>query len=404
MSAAQPTLPAVPGTAPPTARRPARLRVPGLQRPGLTRLGHRTWPSRHGLLVAGALGIVYVVWGSTFLAMSVVVTAIPPLLAMAVRFVLAGLLLLLIARLRRPERPWQLRPAALADSLLTGVLLLVGGTGLVAVAQTRISSGLAALLGATVPLFLALFARVALGELLSARAGAGLLVGLVGIAVLVDPGGGQLPSILLALLGAALWAAGSIRSRRRRGPEDAVVGAAFEMLGAALVFALLSLWRGEAAALDLAAVTPATWAALAYLTVAGSVVGYTAYAWLLRHVRTSVVGTYAYVNPVVAVLLGWLVLGEQITGRTLLAGTLVLGSVALLVTGRPGVPVPAQVTSGADVFAGPRRRRLRPGVRWRPAVTTRRDPARPIVHDAGRPADPAPRAARSRGARLPVSA
>ncbi|MFP4150385.1 MAG: EAL domain-containing protein, partial [Nitriliruptoraceae bacterium] len=257
MSAAQPTLPTVPSPAPPTARRPARFRLPGIQRPGLPRLGHRTWPSRHTLLVAGALGVVYVVWGSTFLALSVVVTAIPPLLAMAVRFVLAGLLLLVIARLRRPERPWHLRPAALGHSLLTGVLLLVGGTGLVAVAQTRISSGLAALLGATVPLFLALFARVALAEVLSARAGAGLLVGLAGIAVLVDPGGGQMPSILLALLGAELWAAGSIRSRRRRGPEDAVVGAAFEMLGAALVFALLAgVIAGPLTFLDVAAQSP----------------------------------------------------------------------------------------------------------------------------------------------------
>jgi drug/metabolite transporter (DMT)-like permease len=339
---------------------------------------------------------VYVIWGSTYLAMSVVVTSVPPLLAMAVRFAVAGLLLLLLARLRQPRAAWRLRPAALGQAMVTGVLLLVGGTGLVAVAQTRISSGLAALLASTVPLFLALFARVALGELLSVRAGAGLLVGLAGIAVLVDPAGGQLAAILLALLGAALWAAGSIRSRRRRGPDDAVVGAGVEMLGAAVVFALLALLRGEATDLDVAAIAPSTWVALAYLTVAGSVVGYTAYAWLLRHVRTAVVGTYAYVNPVVAVILGWLVLGEEITSRTVLAGALVLISVSLLVTGRPGEPVPAQVTSGADVFAGaPRRRRLGHAV-LRRVVVSRRDLARPIARDAGPPADRAPRATRWR--------
>jgi drug/metabolite transporter (DMT)-like permease len=329
--------------------------------------------------------------------MSVVVTTIPPLLAMAVRFAVAGLLLLLLARLRRPRAVWRLRPVVLGQAMVTGVLLLVGGTGLIAVAQTRISSGLAALLASTVPLFLALFARFALGEHLSVRAGAGLLVGLAGIAVLVDPGGGQLLAILLALLGSALWAVGSIRSRRRRGPDDAVVGAGLEMLGAALVFALLALLRGETAGLDVAAVPTSTWVALGYLTLAGSVVGYTAYAWLLRHARTTVVGTYAYVNPVVAVVLGWVVLGETITTRTLLAGLLVLSSVVLLVTGRPGVPVPAQLTSGADVFAGPRRRRLIRVVQQRVTVS-RRAPGCPTHPDAARPAARGPRAARWRAA------
>ncbi|MFU8840163.1 MAG: EamA family transporter [Nitriliruptoraceae bacterium] len=349
---------------------------------------------RQGLRIASALAVVYLVWGSTYLAMSVVVTTVPPLLAMSVRFAVAGVLLLALARLRQPRGAWRPRPAELVQAVVTGVLLLVGGTGLVAVAQTRISSGLAALLASTVPLFLALFARVALGEHLSARAGAGLLVGLVGIVVLVDPGGGQLPAILLALLGAALWAAGSIRSRRRAGPRDAVLGAGVEMLAAAVVFCLLALLRGEPADLELTAVATSTWVALGYLTVAGSVVGYTAYAWLLRHARTAVVGTYAYVNPVVAVLLGWLVLGEAVTPRTVGAGLLVLTAVVLLVTGRPGVPVPAQVTSGADVFAG-RRRRLARAVRQRTRVS-RRGPARPIRPAAARPVDRGPRAARRR--------
>jgi drug/metabolite transporter (DMT)-like permease len=362
--------------------------------------GRRRGPasrSRQGVRVAAALAVVYLVWGSTYLAMSVVVTTVPPLLAMAVRFAVAGLLLLLLARLRRPRAAWRLRPGALGQAVVTGVLLLVGGTGLIAVAQTRISSGLAALLASTVPLFLALFARFALGEHLSVRAGAGLLVGLAGIAVLVDPGGGQLLAILLALLGSALWAAGSIRSRRRRGPDDAVVGAGIEMLGAALVFALLALLRGETTGLDVAAIATSTWVALGYLTVAGSVVGYTAYSWLLRHARTTVVGTYAYVNPVVAVALGWFVLGEAVTPRTILAGLLVLSSVALLVTGRPGVPVPAQVTSGADVFAGPRRGRLRRAVQHRVAVS-RQAQGHPIQPDAARPAARVPRAARWHGA------
>lgn len=359
--------------------------------------------SRRSVLVVVALAVVYVVWGSTYLAMSVVVTAVPPMLAMAVRFAIAGLLLLVVARVRRPAASVRLRWREVAEAALTGVLLLVGGTGLVALAQTRISSGLAALLASTVPLFLALSARVSLGEQLSRRAGAGLVVGLTGVAVLVDPGGGQLLAVLTALLGSALWAAGSIRSRRQRGPADPVLAAGTEMVGAAIAFALLGLVRGEFADVEVVGVAPSVWVALAYLTVAGSLVGYTAYSWLLRNVRTAVVGTYAYVNPVVAVALGWLVLGERITLRTLLAGLLVLGSVVLLVTGRPGVPVPAQVTSGADVFAGPRRRRVGTILLQRVGVS-RPGQERRSRHDATRSAARAPRAARWPGARRQGSA
>lgn len=358
---------------------------------------------RHTVLVVSALTVVYVVWGSTYLAMSVVVTAIPPMLAMAVRFALAGVVLLLVARLRRPHQGWQLRRAELGQAAVTGVLLLVGGTGLIAVAQTRISSGLAALLASTVPLFLALVARIGLGEHLSGRAGLGLGVGLAGVVVLVDPGGGQVLAVLVALLGSALWAVGSVRSRRNRGPQDAVLGAGVEMVAAAAAFAVLAGVRGELTSVDVGSLAPSVWVALAYLTIAGSLVGYTAYSWLLRHVRTTVVGTYAYVNPVVAVVLGSVVLGEEVTGRTLVAGALVLASVVLLVTGRPGVPVPAQVTSGADVFAGPRRRRLIRAVRHRVGVS-RRALGRPTRADEARPAGRAPRAARWHGVRQPGSA
>ncbi len=253
------------------------------------------------------------------------------------------------------------------------------------------------------PLFLALLARFSLGEHLSRRAGVGLVVGLAGVAVMVDPGGGQVLAVLTALLGSALWAAGSIRSRRRRGPSDAVVGAGTEMVGAAVAFALLGLVRGELGQVELSSLAPSVWLALAYLTLAGSLVGYSAYTWLLRNVRTAVVGTYAYVNPVVAVALGWAVLGERITARTLVAGLLVLGSVVLLVTGRPGVPVPAQLTSGADVFAGPRRRR-RPGAWLHRVAISPRGPGYRSRPDATRPAGRAPRAARWPGARRQASA
>jgi len=307
---------------------------------------------RRVVLLATALSVVYVIWGSTYLAIAVVVAELPPMLVMAARFLLAGGLLLVVSTRRGDRAGDRIRPRHLLQATITGGLLLVAGTGLIVLAQTRLSSGLTALLAATVPLFLALFARAVFGERLSARAWLGLLVGLTGIGVLVDPGGGQLGAMLLALAGAASWAAGSMRSRASTGPRRPMVAASLEMLGAAALFAILGLLLGEASGLRLSGVSAGAWFGFAYLTIAGSLVAYTAYGWLLRNASTTLVGTYAYVNPVVAVGLGWLILGEVVTARTLLAGALVLVSVVLLVTGRPGEPVPAQPTSGADVFAG----------------------------------------------------
>ena len=321
-------------------------------------VGHRIGDvvvARRVAMIAGALGTVYLVWGSTYLAIAVVVAELPPMLMLAVRFLLAGGLLFVVSVRRGDRAGDRIRPRHLLQAIVTGGLLLVGGTGMIALAQTRITSGLAALLAATVPVFLALFARGLFGDRLSWRAWLGLLVGLVGIVVLVDPGGGELGAVLLALFGAAAWAAGSLHSRMSKGPQRPLVAASLEMLGGALVFAVVGLLLGETAGLTLTGVSVRAWVAFGYLVVAGSLVAYTAYSWLLRNASTALVGTYAYVNPLVAVSLGALVLGEAVEPRTALAGVLVLGSVVLLVIGRPGEPVPAQPTSGADVFAGNRR-------------------------------------------------
>jgi drug/metabolite transporter (DMT)-like permease len=316
---------------------------------------------QHAVRVVGALAAVYLIWGSTFLAIKVAVATMPPFLMMAVRFLVAGGILYLWA-VRRGDRQGD-RPslAQWRHAVLTGGMLLVGGTGLVSLAQTRIDSGTAALLTSTVPLWLALFGRTFLGERLSSRAWLGLLVGLVGVGLLVDPsGGGDVGALSLVVLGAIGWAAGSLRSRVAPSPVRPLVAASMEMLGAALVFLVVGVVFGEVARVDLAAIDGASVLALAYLTTAGSIVAFTAYSWLLRNAPTSLVGTHAYVNPVVAVGLGWAFAGEVVTGRTLVAGGVILGSVVLLITGRPGVPVPAQATSGGDVFAGRARwRRIR---------------------------------------------
>lgn len=341
-----------------STRLPTRLpaRLPGRHGRPLA------WPTISRLprtsMVVIALATVYVVWGSTYLAISVAVTTLPPFLLMAVRFAIAGCLLYgwALRRARRAGRPvTPPTPRQWVNATVTGGMLLVGGTGLVAVSQTRITSGMAALLCATVPLWLSLFARGAFGEQLAARAWLGLAIGLAGVAVLVRPGGdSHVGWMLLALLGAMAWAAGSLRSRQVQTHPRPLVGAAMEMLGASVLFALFGLLRGEASQVDVGAISLASVAALAYLVTAGSVVAFTAYSWLVRNASTSLVGTYAYVNPVVAVLLGWAVLQEPVTGRTVVAGAIILVAVVLLVTSR-NEPVPAQPTSGADVYAGSRR-------------------------------------------------
>lgn len=328
--------------------RPARSEGP--RRPRIA----RRW-TRHGVHVASALAVVYLVWGSTYLAIEVALGSIPPMLMLAARFFLAGGALLLVA-VRRGDRVGdRITLRDVGQGLVTGGTMLVAGTGLLVTAQTTISSGLTALLGATVPLFLALFARGMFGERLSRRAWLGLLVGLVGIGSLVDPGGGQLGAILLALVASAAWAAGSLRSRVVDATRRPMVAASLEMLGASVLFLLLALLRGEMTGFAVAVVPASAWLAFAYLVVAGSMVAYSAYGWLTRNASTQLVSTFAYVNPVVAVTLGWAVLGEAVGLRTLLSGAVVLASVVLLITGRPGEPVPAQVTSGADVFAGNQR-------------------------------------------------
>ena len=316
--------------------------------------------TRDRVMVLVALLLVWLLWGSSYVGVALVIESMPPMLAMAGRFGIAGTVLFLVA-IRRGDRAGdRITLHQVVQALLTGSAMLVGGLGLIVLAQGSISSGLAALLAATVPLWLALFARGAFGEKLSGRAWIGLLVGFVGIGLLVDPGGGQLGGILLALTGSAAWAAGSLRSRVADAPQRPMVAASLEMLGGALGFVVVGLALGEGSQLELGAVSAASWAGFVFLVVAGALVAYTAYIWLLRNASTSLVATHAYVNPVVAVIVGWLLLGETIDAETLFAGGVIVVAVVLLVTGRPGEPVPAQITSGADVFAGASRwRRIR---------------------------------------------
>jgi drug/metabolite transporter (DMT)-like permease len=283
------------------------------------------------LRVWAALMTIYVVWGSTFLAIAVVVRDLPPFLSMAVRHLAAGGLLFGWLLLRRREherlgfRQWR------AAFVFGGALFLVGHGGL-AWAQQEVPSGIAALLVGTIPLWMAILAWILLGERLGLRAFAGLALGFGGLALLVDPSGeeGAKPiGALVIVLGALGWASGSVYSQRSALPKDTLLGAAMGMLAGGVLLAAFSGARGE---FDDATFTADALLATAYMVVVGSLIGFSAYVWLLKTVPASTVSTYAYVNPVIAVVLGWAFNDEVITGRTLVAGAAIVVGVALMVS------------------------------------------------------------------------
>lgn len=288
-------------------------------------------PSR--LSVAVALGIVYVVWGSTYLAIRHAVETLPPFSMAAVRFLVAGGLLYAWARLRGAPPP---RPAHWKTAALVGSLLLLGGNGAVVWAEQYVPSSLAALLVTTTSLWMVLLDWGARGNRPSTGVLVGVVAGLVGVGYLLALGeieGGTTFVPGLVLLGGALsWAVGSVLGRDREKPDSPLLGAGMEMLAGGVGLLLLAILVGEPQRFDPAGASAASFAALGYLVVAGSLVGFTAYSWLLRHAPISVVSTYAYVNPVVAVWLGWALAGEALSARTAAASAIIIGSVALITT------------------------------------------------------------------------
>jgi drug/metabolite transporter (DMT)-like permease len=284
-----------------------------------------------------ALGTVYLVWGSTYLGIRLSLDGIPPLLMGAVRFLLAGGLLAAWALARGERKALPARPAEWLGAAAIGALLLLGGNGGVILAEQFIPSGVAALCVATAPMWMALIDRIAFGQRLSRLGAAGLLVGFGGVVILVGlPGSDRLDwrGLVLCLLAPICWASGSVFSRHVPLPRQALTGSAIEMMSAGGLFVLASLLVAEPARLHPAAIPPHALAALAYLVVFGSIVGFSAYAWLLRNAPLPLVSTYAYVNPMVAVTLGALVLREPLSLRTLLAGGVIVAGVVMILTAR----------------------------------------------------------------------
>jgi drug/metabolite transporter (DMT)-like permease len=283
-----------------------------------------------------ALGVVYLVWGSTYLAIRVGVGHLPPLFLAGTRYVIAGSLLYPIAlRGTRNRGPAQDRAKPGAKAWLAGavigILLLFAGNGGVSVGETTLPSGFAAVLVATVPLWVILFAWPVQHQRVTVRAAAGLAVGLSGVAILVGGGtaSGHISDVIIVLGAAAAWGFGSVLSHRLALPSHAMLAAAIEMLAGGVVLLAVAAGSGEFARIHWSSVPATSWIALAYLIGPGSILAFTAYGYALSHLPVTTVSTYAYVNPVVAVLAGIMFLGEQFTWREGLGTALVLASVII---------------------------------------------------------------------------
>jgi drug/metabolite transporter (DMT)-like permease len=298
-----------------------------------------------------ALIALYLVWGSTYLAISFVVRTIPPFLSAGIRFAISGLILFIWRRLAGEPMPTarQWRSAG-----IVGLLLLLGGNGMVSWAEQVVPSGVTALIIGSIPIWLVLIEALRpKGVKPGVRAILGLICGFVGIVILIGPlelgGGGAINPLGAAalLLAAVLWSIGSIYSRSADMPGSALMSTAAEMLIGSMGLLLVSGFTGEWARFNPATVSQQSWLGLVYLILFGSLIGFTCYGWLLRNAPVSLVATYAYVNPVVAVLLGSWLADEPLNARIALAALTIIGSV-VLVTSAPR-PKAAANASPAEI-------------------------------------------------------
>jgi drug/metabolite transporter (DMT)-like permease len=286
--------------------------------------------------ILSAFAIIYFVWGSTFLAIRVGVRDVPPFLLAGMRFFAAGIVLYAWMRAKGTSSPsgreW-------ASASLLAVLIFVMDYGLLFWAEQRVPSGIAAVMMATIPVFMTLAEILVLRtQRLTPRLGFALLIGIGGVAVLVgrEAGFGEKPietSGAIALLVAGIsWSVAAVFTRKLRLPESKVMSSGAQMLAGGILLTLTAAMLGEFRCFHIEAVSIRAWLALTYLIIAGSIVGFTAYVWLIHHESPTKVGTYAYVNPVVAVLVGYFLGGEALGARTVVGTLLVLVSVVVITT------------------------------------------------------------------------
>jgi len=305
-----------------------------------------THPSRTALILAFAT--IYLIWGSTYLGIRVAVETMPPFLMAGVRFLVAGGVLLAFLKFR--GAPWPTAQQWRVNAII-GTFLLLGGNGLVVWAEQTIPSGITALLIGVSPLFFVLIEWAWPGGTRpTALTSAALLIGFAGVAWLAAPWenaaqGGLSPAGIIAILGACLfWSIGSIYSRHAKHGADPFLSSSLQMLGGGAALTFAALVHGDFAQLHFAAIAPRAWFAFAYLICAGSLVGFSTFVWLMKHSTPARVSTYAYVNPVVAVILGWLILGEPIGPRTLVASAIIVTAVAII-TVQKNRAAPAKATA-----------------------------------------------------------
>jgi drug/metabolite transporter (DMT)-like permease len=287
-------------------------------------------------LIWTALGAVYLIWGTTYLAIRVSNQTLPPLIAAGIRFFIAGTVLYAVTVRRgdvEGDRPTRTNWIAAG---LVGAGLVAGGNGLVVLAEVTLPSGIISLIIALVPLWMALVDRVLLRRRVGWVTTFGLILGFGGAALLIGVAGfdtgAPLSGMLIGVLASLSWTCGSLYSRNAPLPKRPLVGAGMEMMVGGAILMIAGVLRGELPLIRFENFSAASLLALTYLITIGSWVGYTSYVWLLRNARTSLVSTYAYVNPIVAVFLGWLILDETVTIRTIAAGAVIVIAVAIIIS------------------------------------------------------------------------
>ncbi len=303
-----------------------------------------------------AFAAVYLIWGSTYLAVHFALETLPPFLLMGVRFLIAGSILYLWGRRRSSQRP---TPQQWLASATAGLLLIVGGMGAVAWAQQYVASGTAALIAALTPCLMVILQWLMVKDASPTMATwAGVGLGFLGMVVLIGPGqmsgnGVHLGGAIALILGCVSWALGSLYGRRAPVHPETRLATGMELLTGGVILTAIAAARGELHSVALTDISAKSIAALLYLTVFGSLIAYSAYTWLLKESTPARVSTHAYINPIVAVLLGWLIAGEAITARVVLAGALGLLGVIFIILpdylrerAPRSVPGPSPATSG----------------------------------------------------------
>jgi drug/metabolite transporter (DMT)-like permease len=276
-----------------------------------------------------ALATVYVVWGSTYLGIDLAIRTIPPFLMAGARFLIAGTLLYTWA-IRRGDRTDRPTARHWLSAFLIATPMLAIGNAAVGWAEETVDTGTASLIIASVPLWMALLDRVGYGQRIARSTLIGLIIGFAAVGLLAGPGGLGGRAFVLVFTSLA-WSIGSLYSRQAPLPRRPSLAVGMQMLAAGLVLMVFASAKGEVAQVDVGAISLESWLGFAYLITAGSLIAFTAYMWLLRNAPTSLAATYAYVNPVVAVLLGTVFLGEPLGWRTLVGGGVIVASVAMIV-------------------------------------------------------------------------